>query len=36
MVVRAFFAEVIAKVPVESLRDRLTGQIEAELEGSGV
>jgi Fe-S cluster assembly protein SufD len=36
MVVRAFFAEVIAKVPVEHLRDRLTGQIEAELEGSGV
>ena len=36
MVVRAFFAEVIAKVPVESLRDRLTEQIEAELEGSGV
>ncbi len=36
MVVRAFFAEVISKVPVESLRDRLTAQIEAELAGSGV
>jgi Fe-S cluster assembly protein SufD len=36
MVVRAFFAEVIAKVPVEALRDRLTGQIEAELAESGV
>jgi Fe-S cluster assembly protein SufD len=36
MVVRAFFTEVIGKVPVESLRDRLTQQIEAELAGSGV
>jgi Fe-S cluster assembly protein SufD len=36
MVVRAFFAEVIAKVPVDALRDRLTAQIEAELAESGV
>jgi Fe-S cluster assembly protein SufD len=31
LVVRGFFAELLGRIPVESLRERLTGQIEARL-----
>jgi Fe-S cluster assembly protein SufD len=31
LVVRGFFAELLARIPVESLRDRLGAQIEARL-----
>ena len=36
LVVRGFFGELIAKIPLESLRDRLTGAIEERLAVSGV
>jgi Fe-S cluster assembly protein SufD len=35
LVVRGFFAELIGKIPVESLRERLSDAVEARLEGVG-
>jgi Fe-S cluster assembly protein SufD len=35
LVVRGFFAELLGKVPVEELRERLSGAIEARLEKAG-
>jgi Fe-S cluster assembly protein SufD len=35
LVVRGFFAELIGKIPLESLRERLSDAIEARLEGAG-
>lgn len=36
LVVRGFFAELLNKIPVEELRDRLGAQIEGRLSGAGV
>ncbi|HKE66743.1 MAG TPA: Fe-S cluster assembly protein SufD [Micromonosporaceae bacterium] len=36
LVVRGFFAELIGKIPVEALRERLSGAIEERLVGAGV
>ena len=35
LVVRGFFGEIIAKIPVPALRERLTEAVEAELDASG-
>ena len=36
LVVRGFFAELIDKIPVETLRERLSAAIEERLAGAGV